>query len=257
MSLTQTSKAALASKGRADFVVTSTRTANARVSVALDQLYAGVLREGEVPPPWDLVQEAQARILDQSTAEVVGTDDRHRRNLVEASQLRRQRQQLIRSLERRIRDLRKSFDGHHGEASLELVGLEDPPAETQAALTKQVQDVLLRLRDPVLELPPPQPGVTALDPGQIADAIEADVGALTEVMAALTTARKRSDESLVAKREALALHRDRYLNVARIQEAFYRLVGLHDLADRIRPLGRPWRRPPEPAEEPPPAPPPP
>jgi hypothetical protein len=149
-----------------------------------------------------LVQASSARILELSTAEVVAADDRHRRNLVEASQLRQQRQKLVRSLEGRIRALRLAFTGHHGADALELVGLEAPPADSLAGLTKQAQDVLRRLRDPVLELPPPRSGLASLDPTQIADAMEADVRALTEVMAALTVVRKRTDWSLVAKREA-------------------------------------------------------
>jgi hypothetical protein len=79
--------------------------------------------------------------------------------------------------------------------------------------------------------------------------MEADVRALVDLMAALTVVRKRTDESLVAKRQALARHHRRYLNVARVQEAYYRLAGLDELADRIRPFKRSPRRPPEPADE--------
>jgi hypothetical protein len=235
-------------------VVTSTRTENARVSAQLNELFSGTLRDGDPPLAWDALQESNARLLELSIADVLQADDQHRRNLVEASQLRNQRRKLMASLARQIRDLRLSFTGHHGADALELVGLEAPAATTKARLTKQVQDVLLRLRAPVIELPPANSGVGSLDPTQIADAMEADVEALAGVMAALVEARKRTDRSLVAKREALARHRRRYLNVARIQEACYCLAGFDELADRIRPFMWSPRRPPKPPDETPPEP---
>ncbi len=53
-------------------------------------------------------------------------------------------------------------------------------------------------------------------------------------MAAIKRMRKQVDASLVVKRETLKRHRRLYLNVARIQEGYYRLAGLDELADRIR-----------------------
>ena len=50
----------------------------------------------------------------------------------------------------------------------------------------------------------------------------------------LTEMIKVRDESYIAKVDALARLNRMYANVARVQEGYYRIAGLDELADRIR-----------------------
>jgi ABC-type arginine transport system ATPase subunit len=121
---------------------------------------------------------------------------------------------------------------------------------------EQAVHILKRLRSPDLgsRLPLPVSG-TPINLAEIADAMEADVQALDQLTDALTEVRTNLGDSVVRKQAGLKRHRRVFLNVARIQEAYYRLAGLDAHASRIRatvPQSRSASTPPEPAPEVPP-----
>ena len=247
----QTSKAALKSLDLTEFLVMSTRTQKPNVSARLTQVFHPAVSraegEGVSAPDWDQVQESHAGLLESSAAEVRRTDKVHRLNKVKLSEMRRRRTTLVGALKTRHRDLRSSFSGTYGREALPLVGLDAPPERRFVAIREQQLEVLERLRDPdlVSRLPEPRAGQAALDLAALADAIEAEILELEEAMEAIQRMQKQVDESLVVKRETLKQHRRLYVNVARIQESYYRLAGLDDLAERIRSPELPRRRPPE------------
>jgi hypothetical protein len=122
---------------------------------------------------------------------------------------------------------------------------------------QQAVHVLKRLRSPDLtsRLPVPVSG-TPINLAEIADAMEADVQELDQVTDTLTEVRTHLALSLVRKQAGLKRHRRVFLNVARIQEAYYRLAGLDAHASRIRatvPQARSASTPPESAPEVPPS----
>ncbi len=247
----QTSKAALRSLDRTEFLVMSTRTQKPNVSIRLTQVFIPALTgaDGEVAPTtdWDLVQESHAGLLETSAAEVQRTDKAHRVNKVKMSEMRRKRRKLVAGLTSRHRDLRSSFTGTYGKDALPLVGLDATPERRFLAVREQQLEILERLRDPELasRLPEPRGGQAALDLTALADAIETEILELEVAMEAIQRMQKQVDESLVVKRETLRQHRRLYVNVARIQESYYRLAGLDELADRIRSPAFPRRKPPE------------
>ena len=83
-------------------------------------------------------------------------------------------------------------------------------------------------------LPQPRPGHRALEFAHYRDTIDEQIRSFEELTAGIQRLRKLLDESLLTKRRALKENRRVYLSVARIQENYYRLAGLGDLADRIR-----------------------
>lgn len=248
----QTSKAALKSVDKSEFVIASTRTQNPIVSAALDQLFGGTPPGGDgqagSTPEWQEVQESHAALLDRWTREVRRADEAHRVNLVKASQLRRQRRETTNGLRRQHRDLRKSFDGTYGPEALPLVGLDAPPERRFVAVREQLRDVVTRMRNPELasQLPAPRAGQPPLDLQQLADALETHIQAFEALMEEIQRMRKIVDESLAEKRRVLKAHRRVYVNLAGIQERYYRLVGLDELADRIRSADPPRRSEPQP-----------
>ena len=115
--------------------------------------------------------------------------------------------------------------GAHSDASLKLVGLDEPPASKPLAVYRQGEHILEKLRSPGLELPPPRRGATAVDPQGVADAMEPDVKGLGRNLEGLDRELKLTDESKVAKDAALKRHRRMHVNVARSQEAGARAQG--------------------------------
>jgi len=260
----QTSEEALQRVDKSEFVVMATRTHNASVSGALTNLFGGTPSiEGQPAfvTDWQTVQESHAGLLGHWTGEVRRTDEVHRVNLVKVSQLRRNRRGTVGGLQRYHRDLRKSVDGTYGPEALALVGLDSPPKRRFVAVREQLREVVTRMRNPELasQKPAPRAGLPSLDFEQLASALETQIQALEALDEEIRRMRKVVDESLAEKRRVLKAHRRIYVNVAGIQERYYRLVGLDDLADRIRSADPPRRSEPQtetPEETPPPSPPP-
>ena len=122
------------------------------------------------------------------------------------------------------------------------------------ALREQCLETIDLLADEELasKLGEVRPGHAPLDLVEITTDMKAEVKRFEELYNAITEMKKVLDEALVAKREAAKRHRRIYANVARIQEGFYRLVGLDELADRIRvtiPVRRARSAEEEPAED--------
>jgi len=78
------------------------------------------------------------------------------------------------------------------------------------------------------------PGQEPLKLEKLADGLEKAVRAFEKVTNDITAMIKIRDEALVAKNKAQKYQLRVLANVARIQEGYYRLAGLDDLADRIR-----------------------
>ncbi len=234
----RTTKTTLRALARTEFVVMSIRTQKTTVGAELGRVFGGSLpTDGSLPmPDWESLQEAHALRLEDSAEQVHLTDRHHRQNRAQISGLRKQRRQMVRDLQRQYRDLRVSVTDTYDEAGLIVLGLEDLPARRFVGVRKQIPEIIERLRDPELpvQLPEPRPGHQALDFEHYAGVLDAEVQALEESSESIRRMRKHLDESVVAKGEALKENRRIYLQLARVQEGYYRLAGLDELADRIR-----------------------
>jgi hypothetical protein len=83
----------------------------------------------------------------------------------------------------------------------------------------------------------------SVDPAGVAAEMAPEVAALGESLTELDRMLKEGDQALVNRQATLDSQRRTYVNVARSQEAYYRLAEEDDLADRIRPsLRRATRR---------------
>ncbi len=236
----QTSKKALGILDKTEFAIMSTLTQNGTVSAVLVATLPAELPtpEGElIPmPDWQALQTYHAALLEQSADTARQADQTHRIHLVNVAQRRIERRQLVNAIETRHRDLRQSFRGTYGPDSLPLVGLDSPPAAAYLALREQQLEVAERMQDPKLAgmLPDPRAGQVALQPADLAKTVASGVEAFEQISDEIVRLRKVLDESLLAKRETLGKHRRLYINIVRIQESYYRLAGLDELADRIR-----------------------
>jgi len=253
----QMPKKAVRSLDKAEFVVASTMTAKSSVTAKLTEVFRPpVEEEGPPIPDFDAAQEANAALLRRSGGEARRTQQVYGAQRVQVTKAFEQRNEQYKEVLRVHRDSRKSVDGTYGPEALALVGLESPPANTPSAVREQSLESVTRMRNPALaaRLPEARAGQVPLDFARLAAAIEAAVRKLDEAMAALKNAIKLADQALVARNQALAFHLRVYVSVARIQEAYFRLAGFDDLAERIR-AAEPSRRTEKPEETPEPAPP--
>lgn len=233
---TQMTKQTLTALERTDFVINSIRTQKSTVTAELNLGFGEALPEGIPQPDWDSLQESHVVRLEGSIGGIRQTEREHRQNLARMSALRKQRRTIVDGLLGEYRKLRSSVDGNYPAEGLIVLGIENPPVRRFAAVREQMPEILGLLRDPDLaaRMPEPRPGHAALDFESFAVPMESGIQALEESMETIQEMRKILDESLLAKREALEENRRIYLNLARIQEGYYRLAGLDDLADRIR-----------------------
>ena len=255
----QMPKSAVKSLDKSEFVVASTMTAKSSVTAKLTEVYASPQSlEGEGPPTpdFDAAQEANSALLRRSGSELRGKQRVYGAHRVQVTKAYAQRNEQFKEVKRVHRDSRKSVAGTYGEEALLLVGLEAAPASTPSAEREQALEAVGRMRNPELaaRLPEERVGQEPLDFERLANAFEAAVKKLDEAMAALNHAIKLADQALLARNEALAFHLRVYVNVTRIQDAYFRLAGFDDLADRIR-AAEPSRRTEKPEETPEPAPP--
>lgn len=236
----QATQETLTSLDRAEFLGKSTRQQQPLVTPRLVQVYGTLPPRAEGEPPrvldFDDLQEANAELLDEATREVRVTAHAYRQAKVKLSKLRVDRREQGKDLRKRHRNTRKTFEGTHGKDSLPLVGLDAQPEPAYTALREQWVEVIQRMRTPDLaaRLGDPLAGQEPLKLDKLADGHEAAVQAFEKVTDDITTMTKIKDEALVAKKEAQKYQRRVLANVARIQEGYYRLAGLDDLADRIR-----------------------
>jgi hypothetical protein len=233
---TRTTKRTLIALERTDFVVAAIRTQKPTVTAALTQDFSASLPEGTPMPDWDALQDAQAFRLESSTREIRRFEQAYRQQLDRLQGDRRHRQTIVGRLISEYRRLRKSVAGNYPEGALTVLGVQEPPVRRYAAVREQMPEILARLRDPELlsRLPEPLTGHQPLDFESFAAPIETDIQAFDESMETIRKMHKILDEALLVKREALKSNRRIYLQLARIQEGYYRMAGLDELADRIR-----------------------
>lgn len=231
-------------------VVASVRTHNAQASAELDALYRPVLREGETMPDWAFVQELGARLVEDAETEVIQEDQNHSREKVKRKGEREDRGRRQKAVSGRLRSMSQIIEGSHqdGVEARRRAGLDRPPEELPFALYQQSRRVQQILRDPDLDLGEPLSQASTVDPGGLAGDMESPLADLGAVLDELNGGLKRTAQSGMKRRQALDRHRRVYVHVAATQESYYRVAGLGDLADRMRPIVRSRPRPVSPQE---------
>lgn len=228
---------------QAEFLGTSIRTQRGTVSPELNGVFSPPppLGDGEPASPtnWDGVQLQNADLIDKAVLEVQEASQGHRSAKIRVSDVITERQDATTDLRKRHRAHQQILKGASGPRGLTLTGLDSSPVTTILGMREQSTLVLKQYEDPSVreklasipkdEAPGPVPDMDTLS-GDLRD----DIETFETAQSSLNQAKKVRDEAYVNKTEALdRLHRV-VVNVARVQEGYYRLAGLDDLADRLR-----------------------
>lgn len=188
-------------------------------------------------PPTDYraAQKSNIRLLNGGSRAVQETSQAHRVAKVETSKALRERDQIGDEVTGRYRGLRSSFKASYKER-WRLLGLQAPPEREHTAMYERCGDLVRYLLDPQLSsrLGEPEAGQPSFDFQKLGSDLAPRVEAYKQAIDRWVEAKKRRDDALVAKKAAVKRLHSLYANIARIQEGYFRLAGLEEMADRIR-----------------------
>ncbi len=208
------------------------------------------LGEGDEPPPFLAQIQALGLILKSALDRMVDLD----RMLVDENDLRasllKTRNDLAAKLAQRAGGLRRIIIGCYLAPEVAKLGLIGRFSREPIMLLRQSELVCKRLQGDGLEetlgkamFDPP------IDPRPYALQIEPDIEVVRQSVEAHNRSRRRVDQLLAEKKEAVQVYDVTFLRVTRQFEDLCRLAGKNDLADKVRPsVARPGQTEEEPAD---------
>ncbi len=198
------------------------------------ELYRRVLREGESMIDWEMYQELNLRLMEHACDQLIEADLTQRVETAETAAANKVLSAQANEVRRHLRSVKGDFVWSYGEDTLEPLGLNGTLARKALTLLAQGRFVVVKLRDPGVTLAAPLAEDRALDRESLADELEGDLDRLDQARKQVERERKETQEARVTRKGALGFHRRRNVNLTNVLEAYLRLIGLDELADRLR-----------------------
>jgi hypothetical protein len=138
------------------------------------------------------------------------------------------------SLQGEFRAVASDFVNNHGRDSLRIFGLDGAPHRNPKKLAVQVETAHDRLLDETIPAPPVLRGRKAVNRTEAAQGLQERLPVLKASILVQDKAKTVATGSGVRNRQTNKLLRRVYIYVGRRSEESFRMVGLHELADRLR-----------------------
>ncbi len=239
----RTLKETTSRKKSSEFVESAVWIHGAGIGVALADKLAGELRDGEQMPDVSFLLELMARRMGRFRQHLLEAAEAHVEELAADDALRRQRDTAMKALQRAYITTRRTVaDGYSPEDAAAL-GFETNVATDPAMMEVQIERLLTNFaRLEVQELRPIIPTVQFV-PSEGESTFRPHLDKLIEARAALNQEKRKADETLLAKNEAVKENDREFGQISRCIETTFAFAGQEDLAERVRPSSRrPGRR---------------
>jgi hypothetical protein len=203
---------------------------------AMSEFCAPYLKTSEEMPNFGLGFELVGRALAAKINALVQADDAHAQELGDDAAVLERRDGLGAELYSLVTKFREKMDGVFGAALLPRLGISGSTPQDPVVLSAFARELVGAVRrNP---LPAPQDEDITYNPTRNLSAIETKEQEVKGGMEDVAREQREAQKTLQDKSQAMASYNETFARVTNFMVGAFRLVGMNDLADRVRPSTR-------------------
>lgn len=196
------------------------------------------LRAGESAPDLTLLFTLVARRLEASLSTLVTADEAHTLELGDDAIPRQKRDEAAAALRQLAIEIRDQVVSVHGDAALDPLSVRGDTPTDPVALAEWCRTFAKQLRAATVTLPQRLRRTASIDRTAMAEELEGALGPLDRALAAVAREKREAEATQAAKSAAAERYDLTFSQSAGLYASVFRVAGLADLADRVRPVRR-------------------
>jgi hypothetical protein len=234
----RTLKETYARKKSSEFVESAIAIHGSGIGLALTEKLSQELREGEVMPDITLFLELMARRMGRFRTQLLERAAEHFQELAADAAFRKARDEAMADLTRVYIATRQTVALGYSPEDAATLGFEPNVATDPAQMELQVQRLLANFAKP--EAQELRPVITTVQfvPAEGETMFRPHLDKLITARAGLNRDKRKADETLMAKNDAVTVNDQEFGQISRCIETAFAFAGREDLARRVRPSTR-------------------